>query len=126
VSLLLASREAEELFGSLDTIVLDELHALVTSKRGDLLSLALARLRKLSPGLRCVGLSATVADPDALRRYLVPQTPEGDTLSELVTSTSGSRPKVDILISDERVPWSGHMGRYATADVYELIKRSTR
>jgi ATP-dependent Lhr-like helicase len=122
VSLLLASREAEELFGSLDTVVLDELHALVTSKRGDLLSLALARLRKLSPNLRCVGLSATVANPDALRRYLVPQKPDEERLSELVTTTSGSKPRVDILISDERVPWSGHMGRYATGDVYELIK----
>ena len=129
VSLLLASREASELFASLDTIVLDELHALVTSKRGDLLSLAIARLRKLAPGVRCVGLSATVADPDALRRYLVPQTPSADAqsgeacLSELVTTSRGTRPHVSILASDERVPWSGHMGRYAINDVYGLIRR---
>ncbi|MDR7037839.1 ATP-dependent Lhr-like helicase [Methylobacterium sp. BE186] len=73
LSLLIARREAAELFGSLRCVVLDELHALVTSKRGDLLSLALARLHRLSPGLTAIGLSATVREPDELRRYLVPQ-----------------------------------------------------
>ena len=73
LALLLASRNAAELFGGLRRVVLDELHALVTSKRGDLLSLGLARLRSLAPGLASVGLSATVREPDALRRYLVGQ-----------------------------------------------------
>jgi ATP-dependent Lhr-like helicase len=123
VSLLLASREASELFADLDTIVLDELHALVTSKRGDLLSLAIARLRKLAPDVRCVGLSATVADPDALRRYLVPQMPDENRLSELTTTHQATKPHVSILASDERVPWSGHMGRYAIKDVYDLIRQ---
>ena len=48
---------------SLKRIVLDELHALVTSKRGDLLSLGLARLWRLAPDLVVTGLSATVAEP---------------------------------------------------------------
>ncbi|GEO99493.1 ligase-associated DNA damage response DEXH box helicase [Methylobacterium haplocladii] len=73
LSLLLAHAQAADLFGGLRHIVLDELHALVTSKRGDLLSLALARLRRLSPGATTIGLSATVREPDALRRYLVGQ-----------------------------------------------------
>ena len=45
-------------------VVLDELHALVTSKRGDLLSLGLARLWRIAPQVRAIGLSATVAEPD--------------------------------------------------------------
>ena len=57
------------LFGSLRRVILDELHALVTSKRGDLLSLGLARLFRLAPELASVGLSATVAEPDDLRRF---------------------------------------------------------
>ena len=51
LALLLASADAPYLFGSLKRVVLDELHALVTSKRGDLLSLGLARLWRLAPGL---------------------------------------------------------------------------
>ncbi|MCJ2015783.1 ligase-associated DNA damage response DEXH box helicase [Methylobacterium sp. J-076] len=74
LSLLIAHREATELFSGLKCVILDELHALVTSKRGDLLSLAMARLHTLSPGLVSIGLSATVREPDELRRYLVPQT----------------------------------------------------
>jgi ATP-dependent Lhr-like helicase len=73
LALLLAHREARELFSGLRRVILDELHSLVTSKRGDLLSLGLARLYRLAPGLTATGLSATVREPDDLRRYLVPQ-----------------------------------------------------
>ncbi len=54
-------------------MVLDELHSLVTSKRGHLLSLALARIRRHAPAMRTIGLSATVAEPMDLQRYLAPQ-----------------------------------------------------
>ncbi len=74
LALLIAHREAADFFAGLKCVILDELHALVTSKRGDLLSLALARLHRLSPELVSIGLSATVREPDELRRYLVAQT----------------------------------------------------
>ncbi len=73
LALLLAHREATDFFKDLRRVVLDELHSLVTSKRGDLLSLGLARLMSLAPQATAVGLSATVRKPDDLRRYLVPQ-----------------------------------------------------
>ena len=77
LALLLASADAPYLFGTLRRVVLDELHSLVTSKRGDLLSLGLARLFALAPQITTVGLSATVAEPDDLARFLVPQPPAG-------------------------------------------------
>ena len=73
LALLLSSDDAPFLFSSLKRIVLDELHALVTSKRGDLLSLGLARLWRIAPQVRAIGLSATVAEPESLARFLVPQ-----------------------------------------------------
>jgi ATP-dependent helicase Lhr and Lhr-like helicase len=72
LALLLANRDARRMF-AVRAVVLDELHALANSKRGDLLALGLARLERLAPGHRRVGLSATVADPEPLQRYLVPQ-----------------------------------------------------
>ncbi len=75
VALLISSREAESLFAGLRIVIFDELHSLVTSKRGDLLALGLARLRRLAPRLQTIGLSATVAEPDALRAWLVAQPP---------------------------------------------------
>ena len=73
LALLLAHAEARTFFKDLRRVVLDELHSLVTSKRGDLLSLGLARLMTIAPQATAVGLSATVREPDDLRRYLVPQ-----------------------------------------------------
>lgn len=88
-------------------MVLDELHSLVISKRGHLLALGLARLRRLQPKLQTIGLSATVAQPDELRRWLVEQ--DGtEPKSGLVTVDGGAKPEITILDSAERVPWAGH------------------
>src|SRR6201995_5322317 len=96
LSLLLAHPRAPQMFENLKTVVLDELHALYNSKRGDLLALGLARLNSLAPGHRRVGLSATVKDPAPLRRFLVPQTDGIEHLSELVVAAGGARPEIEI------------------------------
>ena len=121
LALLIASGDAERFFKDLRFVVFDELHSLVTSKRGHLLSLGLARLRRLAPDLRAIGLSATVADPLDLRKWLVAQDEE-DAAAEIVTAPAGARPVITILESDERIPWSGHIARYAIPAVYEEIR----
>jgi len=121
LALLLASADAPYLFGSLKRVVLDELHALVTSKRGDLLSLGLARLFRLAAGLTSIGLSATVAEPDDLTRFMVPQR-GGRARADLVVADGGAPPQVTMLNSQERVPWAGHSARYALAELYALVK----
>jgi ATP-dependent helicase Lhr and Lhr-like helicase len=124
LALLLASADGPYLFGSLRRVILDELHALVTSKRGDLLSLGLARLFRLAPNLTSVGLSATVAEPDDLCRFMVPQrgTGDGQTRADLIVAEGGAAPDVAMLDSRERLPWAGHSSRYALAEMYALIK----
>jgi ATP-dependent Lhr-like helicase len=122
LALLLSSDDAPFLFGSLKRIVLDELHALVTSKRGDLLSLGLARLWKLAPEVRAIGLSATVAEPDSLARFLVPQF-DGEVLSaDIVVAGGAAAPIVEMLDTKERLPWAGHSARHALTEIYDLIK----
>ena len=124
LALLLASDDAPFLFSSLKRVVLDELHALVTSKRGDLLSLGLARLWTIAPQARAIGLSATVAEPEQLARFLVPQ-PGGENASADVVIAGGAAPPVvEMLDTRERLPWSGHSARHALPEVYELIKRN--
>ncbi len=124
LALLLSHSDAPRMFGHLRAVVLDELHAIHNSKRGDLLALALARLSKLAPGHRRVGLSATVADPKPLQRYLMPQPPSGEALSELVRAKGGAVPKISILASEEYVPWAGHLARHAMMDVMAAIKKA--
>jgi len=121
LALLLASDDAPFLFGSLRRVILDELHSLVMSKRGDLLSLGLARLFTVAPALTTIGLSATVAEPDDLRRYLVPQ--RGEALAELVLAEPGAAPDITMLDTAERLPWAGHTARHALGEIYALIKR---
>jgi ATP-dependent Lhr-like helicase len=123
LALLLASADAPYLFGSLKRVVLDELHALVTSKRGDLLSLGLARLFRLAPGLAATGLSATVADPDDLCRFLVPQPAGGTACADLVIADGGAEPHVTMLEPGDELPWAGHSARHAFPQIYELIRQ---
>jgi ATP-dependent Lhr-like helicase len=123
LALILSTADAPYLFGSLRRIVLDELHSLVISKRGDLLSLGLARLFALAPDLTSVGLSATVAEPDELRRYLRPQTSGAPVLADLVIAEDGAPPHVTMLDTAERLPWAGHSARHAIGEIYGLIKR---
>ncbi|MGE0025409.1 MAG: DEAD/DEAH box helicase, partial [Hyphomicrobium sp.] len=124
VALMLAGTDAGYVFGDLDTIILDELHALAPSKRGDLLSLDLARLNTIAPpGLVALGLSATVARPSELRSYLVPQRDPGlmRTLADVVVAPTGAEPDIAILEIEQPVPWSGHSARYAMHEIYRAI-----
>jgi len=121
LALLLASADAPYLFGSLRRVILDELHALVTSKRGDLLSLGLARLFRIAPQLTSIGLSATVAEPLELCRFLMPQRGEA-AFADLIITDGGAPPNVAMLDSNERLPWAGHSARYALGELYQLIK----
>ncbi len=124
LALLLSSDDAPFLFSSLKRIVLDELHALVTSKRGDLLSLGLARLWRLAPQIRAIGLSATVAEPELLARFLVPQQGGISEVADIVVAGGAAAPIVEMLDTRERLPWAGHSARHALPEVYDLIKRN--
>ena len=124
LALLIASKDAEAFFSDLKTVIFDELHSLVTSKRGHLLSLGLARLRKLRPDLQTIGLSATVSEPGELQRWLVGQRPGSEApMADLITVAGGARPQITILQSETRIPWQGHRARYAIPEIYEAVRR---
>ena len=115
--LLLSRRDADTMFGGLRRVVIDEAHALAGTKRGDQLALCLARLRLLAPDMRAIGLSATVAHPDALRAYVgTPQAP-----AQLVAAPPGAPPALSMLLPDGHVPWSGRMGLAGASVILERI-----
>ncbi|WP_420606687.1 ligase-associated DNA damage response DEXH box helicase [Novosphingopyxis sp.] len=119
LSLLLSHADSFTLFAELKRVVIDEVHAFATQKRGDLLALSLARLQRIAPAMRRAALSATVADADGYRAWLAPY---GDIDSvRLVLGEKGADPDIDILLPLGRVPWAGHSGRYAAPQVMELI-----
>ena len=121
LSLLLSFPDSLELFAGLKRVVIDEVHAFATGKRGDLLALALARLQAIAPDMRRSALSATVAEPEAFREWLAPW---GDIDSvELVQGEQGAPAEVEILLpQEERVPWGGHAATWAIPQLYEQIR----
>ena len=118
LALFIASDHAQSFFTDLKCVIIDEAHAIAPNKRGDLLSLGLATLASWAPDCRFIGLSATVKDPVALARWLSRE-------AVIIQSEGGVTADVSILQSKERIPWSGHSGRFAVAEVYGAIKRAS-
>ncbi|MEN9773096.1 MAG: hypothetical protein RL322_166 [Pseudomonadota bacterium] len=121
LSLLLARPEAEALFAGLSTIIVDEWHELIGSKRGVQVQLALARLRRWARAPVVWGLSATLAEPaDALAVLVTPD-------DGVVVSAPSRRPiRVDTLIPDAvgRLPWAGHLGARMLDPVVREVESS--
>ncbi|WP_097805549.1 ligase-associated DNA damage response DEXH box helicase [Pelagimonas varians] len=119
LALLTSYPDAPRMFAGLKRVVVDEIHALADSKRGDQLMLALARLQTLCPDLRRVGLSATVEDPDAIARFLA-RAPDP---CEIINADPGPDPDIQMLTTHEAPPWSGGGAKYAIPAVLEQVKQ---
>lgn len=119
-ALLLSSPDSFDMFAGLRRIVVDETHALAGTKRGDHLALCMARLSTIAPQSRRVGLSATVAWPDALRSYI---SPDGDPSQvPVIAGGDAKEAQVSILDTKDRLPWSGHYGLHAVPAIYDAIR----
>jgi ATP-dependent helicase Lhr and Lhr-like helicase len=93
---LLLGSQARAALASIDTIIIDEIHALAPSKRGAHLAISLERLSHLviSGGRRDpqrIGLSATQRPLEVVARYL-----GGDRAVAIVDSEE--RPQIDLLV----------------------------
>lgn len=68
---LLLTSNAQEALRSVETVIIDEIHAMVATKRGAHLSLSLERLERIAhQPLQRIGLSATQRPLDEVARYL--------------------------------------------------------
>ena len=120
LALMLSHHDAERVFGSLKRVIVDEIHALAESRRGDQLALCLSRLRTLAPSMKRVGLSATVRDPEALGQFLS-AAPDPCTI---IHCEGGEKPEISVLMTDEAPPWSGAGAVYSVPAVLEEIRKS--
>ena len=117
---LLSNPEAAATMVGVKRVIIDEVHAFGTTKRGDQLMLGLARLQRLAPSLQRVGLSATIADPESWAGWLAPDADAAQV--EIVVAQGGADPAIDILVIDDRIPWGGHNGRWAACAVMRRIE----
>ncbi len=124
LALLCAWEGARLYFENLRCVILDEIHTLHASKRGDLLALDLARVQQFAPNMRRVGLSATVDDPEVIKAWMSDHAKGGNHSVDLVRGPPGAEPIVEVLLSEGRVPWAGHTAQHAMAEVYDVIRKS--
>ena len=125
LSLLLSLDDAHDVFADLETVIVDEWHELVSSKRGVQTELALARLRALAPDLVTWGLSATLANLDDALQALV-----GPAAAPLATVVSARIPRKLVIeslvpVPMERFPWAGHMGMRLLPQVLGVLDRAS-
>ena len=119
LALLISYEDAPKIFSGLRRVIVDEIHALSESKRGDQLMLALSRLQTLAPGLRRVGLSATVEDPEAIAHGLAAH-PDP---CPILLAHPGPDPDISMLVTTQRPPWSGGGAKYSIPAVLDLVNQ---
>jgi ATP-dependent Lhr-like helicase len=119
LAILLSQPDAGRIFAGLDTVVIDEIHAMAGTKRGDQLALCLARLSALTPGARRIGLSATVAHPRALLDYVAL-----GTTARLIEVKEGAPPRLRMMLPEYRIAWAGRMGLASASVILKQIDES--
>lgn len=119
LALLTSYEDSPRMFAGLQRIIIDEIHALAESKRGDQLMLALARLQNMRPNVRRVGLSATVDNPQAIAGLLACH-PDP---CPILQADPGPEPDIQMLVTDEAPPWSGGGAAYAIPAVLKQVKQ---
>ena len=122
LTILLSRFDSRELLSGLQCVVVDEWHELMSSKRGVMTELALARLRSFNPAMRTWGLSATLGNLEESLLTLMGVGREG----KLVR---GDVPKpiiIDSLLPPtiERFPWAGQIGSQMIPLVVEELETS--
>ncbi|MEO0938696.1 MAG: ligase-associated DNA damage response DEXH box helicase [Pseudomonadota bacterium] len=119
LALITSYEDAPRMLGGLKRVIVDEIHALAESKRGDQLFLALSQLERIVPGLKRVGLSATVENPAAIAAMLA-RHPEP---CAVLTADPGPPPDISMLRTDEAPPWAGSGAKYSIPAVLDQVRQ---
>jgi len=122
--LMLATKGYPTFFKGLKTVVIDEWHELLGSKRGVQVELALSRLRTLLPALKTWGISATIGNMEEAIQVLLPE--KEDIQNQIIKSNIQKLIKVESVLPDEieTFPWAGHLGLRLLDKVLPIIESS--
>ena len=124
LALMLSRPQLLEPLAGLESVIVDEWHELLGTKRGVQTELCLARLRRLNPALRTWGLSATLGDLTRAGETLVGVAATGgDSECDIVEGFRGKRVRIESMIPDhiDRFPWAGHLGTKMVPQVASLL-----
>ncbi len=123
--LLLSQKGYSEYFSSLKTIVVDEWHELMGSKRGVQMELALSRLKAIAPGLKIWGISATIGNMDQSLQVLLGA---GLAKEEATIIKADIEKKVQVISifpdTLEKMPWAGHLGIHLLSKAIDIVRQN--
>ena len=123
--LLISQKGYADYFANLKTIVVDEWHELLGSKRGVLMELALSRLKTLSPPLKVWGISATIGNMEQSLQILLGSYSSGKKVKVIKASIKKKVEVVSIFPDEvETLPWAGHLGIQLLDKVIPIVKHS--
>lgn len=122
--ILLCQKDYQIFFESAKTLVMDEWHDILGTKRGVQIELALSRIKKINPAVKIWGISATIGNLDQAKEVLL-----GNKNHEarVIKSNIEKKLKVITVIPEEieRFPWAGHLGIKLLPDIINIIEKST-
>ena len=112
---LLMAEKDKSIFDNLKFIIIDEAHSLINTKRGELLSLNLSRLKNKIRNIRTILLSATLKKPKNAGDYFC------NSNFKVIKPEITKKISLKILNSKQKIPWTGHMADYAIEEIYKVI-----
>lgn len=123
--LLLASKGYAKYFKRLKSVVIDEWHELMGSKRGVQMELALSRLKTICQGLQVWGISATIGNLDEALHALLGNSYEEGAYQLIKSSITKQIEVISVLPEEvEQLPWAGHLGIKLLAKIVPIIQDS--
>lgn len=120
--LLLGQKNHQRFFQNLQSIVIDEWHELLGSKRGVIVELGISQLRKYVPKLKIWGITATIGNLDEAMEVLIPY----DIKKTKITAKQHKKIDIISVFPDkvEILPWAGHLGHKLADKVVPIILES--
>ena len=114
-AILLSNKNYKLIFDNLKILIIDEVHSIANTKRGELLSLNITRLETFNKRFQKILLSATVANEKKISLYF-------NAVGDIVSSNLNKNLSINIINVKKRIPWSGHMAEYAIDEIYSKIR----
>ena len=123
--LLLAQKDYPIRLGSLRSIVVDEWHELIGSKRGVAMELAMSRLKAICPDLRTWAISATIGNMDEAMDVFWGEATDRKQVA-VIKHRRKKKIRVKSIMPDdvEKMPWSGHLGIHLLPKVLPILMDS--
>ncbi|MBA2746050.1 MAG: DEAD/DEAH box helicase, partial [Flavisolibacter sp.] len=123
--ILFSQKNSSEIFKNITTVIVDEWHELIGSKRGVQAELALARLRNINPELKTWGISATIGNLEQAKSILLGINFPAEN-SVTIKAISNKKIIVETILPEkiETLPWAGYLGIRLLDNVVEVIKKS--